>query len=103
MAHVISSVVTDIMTDDLLFGLVVSDDDLRVIPEPPGTDADVTRVQYDLHRKADVAQPDAQKRMDSIIYNSMFQLTEFQDEPDGDFQTAVENMTARIAQLSEES
>lgn len=103
MAHVISSVVADVMMGEPLFGLVVSDDDVRVIPVPPGTDTDVSDLAYDLKRKADAAPADAQKRLGSIIYNSMFKLTEHLDEPDGDFQTTVNNVTARIAQISEGS
>lgn len=103
MAHVISALVADLMTEEPLFGIAVSDDDFRLVPVPPQTDADLGPMINNFQNRFAEVPADAQARMESAIYNSIFALENYTDEPDGDLQTAVETLTTQINRASEES
>lgn len=96
--RVISAVVASPWTGRSLYGVVVSDDDFAVIPVPPKTEADMEPVVWDYTHIFKAYPQDAEQRMIGITYNTSTELLDYTDEPDGDFQQAVDALTTKISE-----
>ena len=100
MAHVISAVMKSAFSGNPLFGLVVSDDEFAVLPIPPQTADDVAWIVNDYTHRFAEQPPKAQDRIDASIYNTVYEVDNYTDNPTGDFQQAVSDLTSQISEGS---